>query len=218
MSAWEDVGATYAEAATKALPLHRAVVFAAGFLVSLAIQRQTHLSILETLSCVPLTDFATFEKGFLAKATSANAMWAIGLTIVAVLLSKTLTRLAYMLVDRATGASKRAAQLDRAWLKGLSIEERKAALELIDAGLAEPRGRLRSMTSINELLSGIGIAFAVAAHWGNVLDGTISGVALVSAACSHLLAIQIFLGDYFGPALTRAQLQGKRVPHIATVI
>ena len=121
---------------------------------------------------------------------------------------------AYALVDRATGASVKAASLDKLWLKGLSIEDRKTALELVESGLAEPRARLRALTGINELLVGIGAVCTVAAFWGNVLDGVVGAVALAGAVGSHLFAIYIFLTDYYGAALAKAHLQGKSTPHI----
>lgn len=217
MSAWEDISSTYAEAATKALPLHRAIVFGAGFLLSLSIQQQTHLSILETLAVVPLSDFSTLDKGFLAKATGANVMWAMLATLTAVALSKGMIRLAYGVVDRATGASKRAAQLDRGWVAGLPIEERKAALDLVESGLAESRTRLRAMTGMNEILIGVSAMFAVSAVWGNALDGSISAVTLIAATCTHLMAIYVFLTDYYGPALAKAQLQGRSLPRITSL-
>lgn len=215
MSTWEEISSTYAEAATRALPLHRAVVFAAAFLISISIQQQTHLSALETLAAVPLSEFITFDKGFLSKSTAGNVLYALLATLVGVALSKAFTRLAYALVDRATGASAKAALLDKSWLSGLSIEERKSALELVDSGLTEPRIRLRALTSMNELLVGIGAIFTVAAFWGNVLDGAIGAGAFIGAVCSHMFTIHVFLTDYYGAALAKAHLQGKPSPHIA---
>ncbi|MES2584319.1 MAG: hypothetical protein V4627_16465 [Pseudomonadota bacterium] len=215
MSAWEDIGSAYVEAATQALPLHRVAIFAAGFLISLVIQNQTHLSALESLAVVPLSELITFDKGLLSKATTGNILWALIATLVGITFSKGLLRLAYTLVDRATGASATAASLDKSWLYGLSIEERNAAVELVESGLTEPRSRLRAYTSINELLVGIGFVCIAAAFWGNILDGVVGGLALVGALFSHMVSIHIFLTDYYGAALSKAHLQGKKIPDIA---
>jgi hypothetical protein len=214
MSAWEQVSSTYTEAATKALPLHRAVVFFTGFLVSLAVQQQTHLSLLETLAVVPLADFFTLDKGLLAKATFGNVFWAILATFAGVAFSKVSIRLAYGLVDRATGLSAKAAGLDKSWLSGLSIEERISALELLESGLIEPRARLRAFSGLSELLGGVGIIFFVATVWGNRIDGTVGTVALIGAFISQLVTIFIFLSDYYGPAMAKAHLQGRLAPNI----
>ena len=163
MSAWDQISSTYTESATQALPLHRAVVFVTGFFVSLAIQRQTHLSILETLAVVPLSEFVTFDKGVLSKAMVGNVLWALFATFIGVALSKGLIRLAYGIVQRATGAGTKAASLDKSWVVGLSIEERTSALELVESGLTEPRTRLRTLTSLNELLVGIGAILRISA-------------------------------------------------------
>ncbi|WP_332745164.1 hypothetical protein [Hydrogenophaga sp.] len=215
MYAWEEIGSTYAEAVTHAFPLHRAIIFATGFLLSLAIQQQTHLSALETIVAVPLSDLASFSTGFLAKATFGNVFWGAASTCAGVGASKMLIRLAYAVVDRATGASVKAATIDKSWIAGLSVEERMLALELVDSGMSEPRARLRAITSTNELLVGIGSICIVAAFWGNRLDGFVGALALAGAICSHLLAIHVFLKDYYGAALTKAHLQGKVAPNIA---
>lgn len=180
----------------------------------MVIQNQTHLGALESLAVVPLAELITFDKGFLAKATVGNILWALLATSMGVGLSKGLLRLAYSLVDRATGATAQAATLDKSWLLGLSIEERNSALELVESGLSEPRARLRALTGINELLVGIGAVFIAAAFWGNMLDGIVGGLALAGAICSHLVAIHIFLADYYGAALSKAHLQGKQIPDI----
>lgn len=214
MSAWEEISSTYVEAATQVLPFHRVVIFSVGFLISLVIQSQSHLSVLESLAAVPLSELVTFDKGLLSKATFGTILWALLATSVAIALSKGMLRLAYKLVDRATGAGEKAASLDRSWIAGLSIEERNSALELVESGLPEPRARLRAYTSINELLVGIGFIFSVAAYWGNILDGIAGIVAFAAGLFSHMIAIHIFLSDYYGAALSKAHLQGKAIPDI----
>lgn len=214
MSAWEEISSTYVEAATQALPLHRIAIFAAGFLVSLVLQNQTHLSALESLAEVPLSELVALDKGLLSKATIGNVLWALLATSGGVIFSKLILRLAYALVDKATDASAKAAALDKSWMSGFSIEERKAALELVESGLSEPRARLRAFTSINELLVGIAIVCLVAAFWGNRLDGIVGSVALISAISTHMVAIYVFLTDYYGAALSKAHLQGRRTPDI----
>lgn len=215
MSAWDEISSTYAEAATQALPLHRVVVFVIGFLVSLAVQHKTHLSAIETLAVLPLSELISLDKGFLSKATAANILWALAATLLGVTLSKGLVRLSYSLVDRATGASSKAASLDKSWLSGLSIEDRNSAVALMESGLTEPRGRLRALTGLNELLVATGSVFLIASFWGNMLDGAIGVTALVVAVFTHVFAIHIFLSDYYGAALAKAHLQGKPSPKIS---
>lgn len=217
MAAWEEISSTYAEAATRALPLHRFLIFATGFLVSLGVQQQTHLSILETLSVLKLSSLTSFDKGFFEEATVASVMWAIVATALSVIVSKGMARLAYRVVDHATGASTKAQNLDRSWLGALSVEEKKAAVELLDSGLNETRSRIRMLTGLNELLIGLFITFASALHWGNLLDGSVAAVAIIGAVISHMAAISTFLSEYYGPALIRAQLQGKAAPRVGKV-
>jgi len=217
MSSWEDIGSTYIEAATKALPLHRAVVFVIGFLISLAVQHRTHLSALETLAVIPLLEFTDANGGFFSKSTVGNVLWAFSSTLAVIFLSKIFIRLAYELVDRATKASEKAKSLSGDWISSLSIEERKAALDLVSSGMIEPRARLQTLTAINELLIAVGVIFSVAAFFGGILDLSVGGVAFVSAFFSHVFSIKIFLTDYYGAALVKAQLQGRPPPHIRKI-
>lgn len=217
MSSWEDIGSTYIEAATKAFPLHRAIVFFAGFLMSLSVQHRTHFSALETLAVIPLLELTMENEGFFAKSTVGNIIWALISTIAGIFLSKILIRVAYGIVDRATKATEQAKNLDGDWISSLSIEERKAALELVNSGMLEPRARLQTLTAINELLIGVGIVFSVAAFFGGALDFLVGGVAFVCAFFSHLFSIRIFLTDYYGVALAKAQLQGKPPPHMKKI-
>lgn len=217
VSAWEDISSSYAEAAAQAFPLQRAAVFAVAFLASLAIQQQTHLSVLETLAVLPLSEFTTLEKGFLAKSSAGNVLWALLATLLAVVVSWLFSRLAYSLVDKATGATARAKAADKSWLSELSIDDRKAALEIVESGLIEPRTRLRSLVSTNELLSGVAVVLLTAGYWGNVLDYAVGTSALVCAFFSHALSIKIFLTEYYAAALAKSQLQGKLPPLIGKV-
>jgi len=128
-----------------------------------------------------------------------------------------MARLAYRLVDGATGVKARAENLDQSWLNALAVEEKKTAVELIESGLNETRSRIRMLTGLNELLIGLFIAFSVAWHWGNLLDGLLAAVAVVGAFISQMAAIGTFLTEYYGPALVRAQLQGKAAPRVGKV-
>jgi hypothetical protein len=90
MSAWEAVSSTYVEAATAALPLQRIVVFAVGFVGSLAVTTQTHLSVLETVAKLELSKLTSLSSGPLAQASIGNVLIGFGLVVLAWALSRSL--------------------------------------------------------------------------------------------------------------------------------
>lgn len=216
MSAWEDIGSTYAEAASKAIPLHRAAIICFAFFASLGVQHQTHLSIIETITNIPLAQLTSFDKGILSTTTAGNLFWSLAATFAAIAASKQLLRLSYNFVERATSTGGKFANLSTEWLNGLSVEDRKGALDLVESGLIEPRTRLKSMTATNEVLTGLAITLIVATRWGNCLDLALGAAAMGASLLGHYRSIRFFIDEYLGSALTKAQLQGRHLPSMSS--
>ena len=76
---------------------------------------------------------------------------------------------------------------------------------------------MRSLGSAAEMAGGLGVAGLIAAHWGNVLDGALGVVLVLVALGLQVSAVRVFLADYFGPALYKARLQGKKPPTASTI-
>lgn len=108
MSAWESVGTTYIEAATSAMPLHRALVFAVGLGGSVAVREQTHLSIFETLARIPLSDMTSLATGPLSKAVFADVLLGIALVVGGWVFSRLMLRAVFALAARSTNLWERA--------------------------------------------------------------------------------------------------------------
>jgi hypothetical protein len=214
MSLWDSVSTTYVEAATSAFPLHRAVVFAGGLMGSIAVHHQTHLSIFETLARLPLADITSLTKGPLGKASVADVMAGVAIIIAGWIFSRLTLRLVFALASRSTDLRARVAESEaQAPIdKEQSLADRQKAMELIDASLKEPRVRLRNLGAAAELTSGLAIAGFVAFHWGNVVDFLFAFAMLVTSVVIQTNSVRIFLADYFGPALFKARLQGKKAP------
>jgi hypothetical protein len=210
MSIWDSVGTTYVEAATTALPLHRAIVFAIGFIGSLAIKNQTHLSILETVASFPLNDLTSFSTGPLREAIFADVLAGVFLTISGWLVSRVLLRAIFSLAARSTDLWKRVTESESAIGPSNSLAERLQLVELIDSSLVETRAHLRSLSGGSELLCALVVGCLLASHWGNVLDIFGGVLSLATAIIVNAASVRIFLADYFGPALLKAQLQGKK--------
>jgi hypothetical protein len=219
MSLWDSVGTTYVEAATSALPLHRAVVFAAGVFGSLAVHNQTHRSIFETVAQLPLAEMASLSTGPLSKAMLADLMFGIGAVICGWVFSRFSLHLVFALAARSTDfwARIKEAQAQVPIDSTQPLADRQKAMELIDASLKEPRARLRSLGSAAELAGGLGVASLVAAHWGNALDVAFGAVLVLVSLGLQVSSVRVFIADYFGPALYKARLQGKKPPTPARI-
>lgn len=220
MPAWDSIGTTYIEAATSALPLHRAVVFAAGLGGSLAVRQQTHLSIFETVARLPLSELASLSTGPLSKAVFADLLLGVALVTGGWLLSRLVLRAVFALAAKSTNLwdRARASAAQTPIDPRQSLADRQAALELIDKSLDEPRSRLRSRGAAAELIGGLGLGCLVAAHWGNVLDGLLGVVFVTVAVGLQFSSVQLFLADYLGPAMLKAQLQGRKPPSPTSVV
>jgi hypothetical protein len=219
MSAWDSISSTYVEAATSALPLHRAVIFVAGFGGSLAVRQQTHLSIFETVARIPLSELISLSTGPFSKAVFADVLIGVALVTSSWIFSRLVLRTVFALAARSTNLWERArisaaqAPID----PKQSLADRQAALELIDKSLDEPRARLRSRGSAAELIGGLGLGYLLASHWGNLLDGLLGAVLALVSISLQVGSVQLFLSDYLGPAMLKAQLQGRKPTGLTSV-
>lgn len=219
MSIWESAGSTYVEAATSALPLHRLVVFAGGLFSSLAISKQTHPSVFESIARMPIAEISNIATGPLSKATVADVLAAIAAVVGGWFLCRISLRGIFSLAAKVTDLQTRthAAIASHRPDPKLALDDRKKTLELIDLALDEPRKQLRRLSSASEMLGGLSLVSIFSGHWGGMLDMVV-GVSLAAIMIGiQVASVRLFFRDYFGPALYRAQLIGKRPPEVLGV-
>lgn len=214
MSAWETVSSTYVEAASLALPLHRVVVFAAGFFGSLSVASETHLSVLETVLRIELSSLTSLNSGPLALASIGNVFFGFGLVFLAWALSRGLLWAVFTMGAKATNLWSKVDEANKKYDDRRFIEaaERQASVSLIEASLQETRARVRACNAFAEIFCGLGVGCSIGYLWGNVLDLLVGFCSFAIALTLHVVAVRIFLAEYFGPALLKAQLQGRRPP------
>ncbi|MGJ0223533.1 hypothetical protein ACQUZK_09045 [Streptococcus pyogenes] len=214
MSLWESVGDTYVEAAAALLPLHRALSFAVGFVVSFIALDHDYKSVTESLLHLPLDQFATLKEGLFADAVVANLVAGIAAVIAGWLLSRLTLRGMFAVVARATDYEKRVQEAySTSAATGVStVGERKEALEFVESILASPQTGLRRLTALAELASALAVTLLAASYWGNLVDIVCGIAALAISSTFHFLAIRLFLADFLGPAILKATLLGKPVP------
>ena len=214
MALWDSIGTTYVDAATTALPLHRAALFLAAFVGSVAVHKQTHLSIFESISNISLASFASLSSGALSGATLADVMTATAVCVGGWVYSRVALRSIFFMASRSTDLMTRivAAQKQAPLDPQQALHERQKAVALVESSLIETRTRLKAMGAAAEFVGGVGLAALTAFYWGNVLDLTV-GVAFCFAAFTlQVSTVRLFLSEYFGPALFKAHLQGKQPP------
>lgn len=214
MSAWESFGSTYVEAATSTLPLHRLLIFAAGFLGSIALSNQTHLSIFESVARLNLSGLADLKSGPLSTASLANLFVGAGLVLVGLVAARILLWLVFAAASKATDLHKRASAARTTSMVKPSdpIADRQAMVALIDSSLEQPRSQIRAINTAMELSLALAIGFIAVAWWGNRLDVAIGLTLLLASVVLGIVSVRLFLAEYFGPAMLRAQLQGRRTP------
>lgn len=212
MSIWESVGSSYLEAAKIAFPLHRLVVFAAGFVGSVAVGTQTHPSVAETIARLKLVDLASI-RGPLANSALLNIILGIGLVILGWAFSRASLIAVFNLAARGTRLQDRVKRPlgPRDPLRD-TASDRQAAVSLIESSLEEPRVRLRALNAFAEMLFGLGSGALIAWLWGNWLDLSIGLLSLLIAVVLDFISVHLFIAEYYGLAFFRAQLQGRKPP------
>lgn len=215
MSLWESIGDTYVDAAKSALPLHRVVVVLIGFVGAIATRKQTHLSLLETISNLPFKGLNFEGSGFLEAARLGDVLVGLGLALAGWAVAKAIVRLVFAWAAKLTDFKRRIGELPK--LAGQSVSELETALKILDTSLAQPKNKLRAMSAAAELCSGVGVAALIGSVWGNVLDASVGITFLGVAFAVQFNAVRFFFSDYLGPALHKAKLLGKKVPSLADV-
>lgn len=212
MAEWSDIASTYAESVQGLLPLHRACIFLTGFTSSLAIERNEKTPITHFISNIKISELTTFSNSFLSDATGFNVICGLISIIAALITSSIINKIIYQTINNATKFIEEAISLDRSWKNELSLEERKILIEIIDQGTSDAKSRIQRFAAMGELLIGISIILLIASISTGATDFFTGIGLLLTGLIVHAIKMHIFFKDYFGPALTKSHLQGRRLP------
>lgn len=213
MADWSDLSAPYSDAIARIFPIHRAVVFLGGFSASLSIEKSKD-SIASAFFSFKLVDVTGISTGFLKDSTGFNLIAALVAVLVAILISKGLVYVIFKIVNKSTNINNRIQAIDKNWANSLSIDDRKTALEIIDAATSDARNKLRTMAGFNELVAGFFAITLAASLCTGIVDFLTSLLLVVVSIISHAMSFYVFLDEYYGLAATKAQLLGKSLPKI----
>lgn len=212
MSIWEDVGSSYVDAAASALPLHRLVIFLAGFSASVILPSQEYLSVVESLARLPLAEFYSSTSGLLGRAVIMDA--AVGLLLVfsGALISGALVRLIFYFAGRATDLDRRMGVIGVLPTERAGYLDLKEELAFIDRLLEEPKSRLRQLSTTYETLISLGVGAVVAFFAGGILDVIVGVAFCLVGFLVQVFAVRYFLGNYYGMALVKSRILRQDAP------
>lgn len=212
MTTWSDVGSTYAEAVQGLFPLHRACIFLFGLVSSLAVEKNSLTPVVQTMAEIKLSELTSISAGFFKEASVLNVFFGCLTVMLSLVLSKVLTRCLYFLINRSTNFISKAINLDRSWVNGLSIEDRKNWIDLIEQGISEAKIRIQRFSAFGELAAGVFLVLITSSAYTGVMDLWIALAFLLIGVLLHGIKMYIFFKDFFGSALTKEQLQGRVMP------
>lgn len=214
MSTWEEIGSTYVESITNALPLHRLIIASSAVLGAIAISHQTHLSIAETIASIEVAQLADIKSTTIHHLKILDISFGILLPVLAWLTSYAATRFMFSLVERGANLKNRATAATEKYsnIKAMNLKDRREEIEILDKSLEKTRVKLKKISSIGEVLCGFGLLFLISSYWGNVLDISLGLLSLFGGFISSGVSLKFFFSDYYGTALFISQLQGKALP------
>ena len=212
MATWSDVGSTYAEAVQGLFPLHRACIFLTGLVASLAVEKNGLTTVVQAIAEIRLSEFTSISTGLFKEAAMLNVFLGCLVVVFALMLSKAITYCIYFLINKGTDYINKAITLDRSWVGGLSVEDRKNWIDLIDQGILDAKTRIQHFSAFGELAVGVFLTLIASSVYTGLMDLWVSLAFFLIAVLLHGVKMYIFFKDFFGSALTKAQLQGRLVP------
>jgi hypothetical protein len=214
MSALDEVKGIYTDAAANLLPLHRAIVFAIGFFMSLALSRRHSASMTLSMLNTRLVDISSFSKPPLAGARVADVAAGIALVVLSWLASRIILAVVFRVAARSTSLWERveSSQSHKVVRNVQNLADHQSAVSLLDTLLKGPKARLRMLNALSELCAGIALVNVFSGIRGSNADLGIGTGFAVIATVVNILAVNYFFADCFGPLLLRAELLGAKKP------
>lgn len=212
MPSWESVEKSYTDAIQAVFPLHRVFIFACGLLISIAINKQTHLSISESVANINISIFSEPSK-LLKEFVVYDLIFGFFMVFFGWLFSRIILRCFLYLAARSSKIWEKINSKQPQFNFGeeLKISERKEAVEWIDSMTNDVKLRIRNINFNSELFAGIGFGLLVAFHWGNVIDFLLFILLISISTYLSLKSISVFISDYLGPHSVKEIVQSGEV-------
>ncbi len=214
MSALDTIQSFYTEAAASVLPLHRAIIFLAGFTASLAYTHPIGTSIFGTMLSFKLVDFTSLTRQPLSSASIGNIIAGAILVGLGWSFSKLVLAIVFRIAAKSTRLWSRVeSSPNRRFMRNVeTIADQQAAISLLDSLLKGPLVRLKSLNSFSEFCASIALLGCIAGLRGSRIDFAVGSIFAFATLMSTVIAVNVFLADCLGPSLLRAELLGRKRP------
>jgi len=121
----------------------------------------------------------------------------------------------FSVVASVTKVWERADKIRRGFVPAnepISVPERQALIQFLDLSLSEPKKALQNLNAAVELILALSIVCMLTGLRGSRLDLLLFAIFLIGAVVVGAVSIHLFLADYFGLSLLRAELLGRKRP------
>lgn len=208
----EDVKESYVEAISAAFPLHRVIIVFWGFISAIAVAHQDYLSIIETILRFQISGLSFEENKLLEHATLFDCLWGFALCFFSFCIYNFLAKSIFLLVSKSINYEQKVEDQRKkfAWISRIPHAERGNALARAERKKKEQQSPLRWRSIAAETALAFSIAAGFSSFWGNALDVTLSGLALLCSIALQANLIYVFLGNYLGSALQESMLNEEQ--------
>lgn len=215
MSPWESIGKSYGEAIAGVFPLHRALVFGISVLFSEASRQPSHTSIVKSILSYEATRLFFGRNSMVANMQVMSLLAGFMLVLVSWVATQLLINCLFSVVASVTKVWERADKIRRGFVPAnepISVPERQALIQFLDLSLSEPKKALQNLNAAVELILALSIVCMLTGLRGSRLDLLLFAIFLIGAVVVGAVSIHLFLADYFGLSLLRAELLGRKRP------
>jgi hypothetical protein len=94
----------------------------------------------------------------------------------------------------------------------MSVPERQGLIQFLDLSLSEPKKALQKLNATVEISLAASIVCMLTGLRGSRLDLLLFAIFLISSVIVGAVSVHLFLADYFGLSLLRAELLGRKRP------
>lgn len=215
MSAWESIGKSYGEAISGVFPLHRALVFAIGVIFSEAARKPLYTSIAKSILSYEASRIFFGQNSMVANMQVMSLLAGLLLVLVSWGATQLLINFLFSVVASVTKVWDRVDRIKRNFVTTnapMSVPERQGLIQFLDLSLSEPKKALQKLNATVEISLAASIACMLTGIRGSSLDLLLFAIFLISSVIVGAVSVHLFLADYFGLSLLRAELLGRKRP------
>lgn len=209
---WDTLKENYTEAISSVFPIHRFLIAMLGFFCVVAVEHQSHLSIVETLLRIKLASLSTEPGKILENTSVMDLSWGFMLSAASFAGYQLISQKMFSGISRTVNYKEKVDQKYEQfrWLSLLPPTDRNHALNRVSLEKKRQQKILISRAIGAELAIAFFIALSVSSYWGNALDVTVAIFALFVGIGIQANVVFVFFAKYLGPALEESILNDSK--------